>query len=263
MLKNVGITYPSNSDIKIQYKIDNNLGKNYEIIKKKPKYLNTNLELCIKAGLLGVLRGSFGLLLEHPLDSIKTQWQANIFITKSSEMVRFIYIEKGLLGFYRGFVPNLIRTTSKNLYRWPLIIFLPNFFEKTNLIFFESLKNLEGLCKIQTGLMIANIEILLICPLDRLKTYFMTHSVINNKSYSFLKHFYITNRGNIINQLYQGLEPTFYRSNISWISFLYLEYKTKYFLRKIKNSDDLKFADLILLSILVGSGNLLLSKSFF
>jgi len=219
-----------------------------------------NIGFYMKTALIGVTRGAIGLIWEHPLDSIKTQWQTNVHVVKSTEMINFIYKEKGILGFYRGFLPNLVRQSSKNVYRWPMMLYLPKFFKKFNQNFFKkSILNSDSFCKIQTGFSIANLETLFICPLERLKVFFMTHGSKENKNYSFLKQFYIMNKGNMLNQLFKGLEPSILRSNISWISFLYLDHETRSFLKKRRNVEELDMYDLIFASILVGIGNVTLS----
>lgn len=223
-------------------------------------YMIGNASFYMKTALIGVTRGAIGLIWEHPLDSIKTQWQTNVHVVKSTEMINFIYKEKGILGFYRGFVPNLIRQSSKNVYRWPMMLYLPQFFKKFNMNLFKNSKlNSDSFCKIQTGFTIANLETLFICPLERLKVFFMTHGSKENKHYSFLKHFYILNKGNMVNQLFKGLEPSLLRSNISWISFLYLDHETRSFLKRRRNVEELDMYDLIFASIIVGIGNLTLS----
>lgn len=229
---------------------------------KQKKNIQSTLEFYIKVSLLGILRGAIGLIWEHPLDSIKTQWQTNVHIRKSSEIINYIYKEKGIIGFYRGFFPNLIRQTSKNLYRWPLMLFFPKFFKKINDIFFNSY-NSDGFCKIQTGLAIANIETFLISPLERLKIYFMTHKNIKDNKHSFLVHFYVSNKGKLIKQLFKGLEASLYRSNISWVTFLYFDYKGKRFIKSYSQKDELAFVDLLFVSIFVGIGNLFFSNKFF
>lgn len=220
-----------------------------------------NLGFYMKTALIGISRGAIGLIWEHPLDSIKTQWQTNFHVVKSTEMINYIYKEKGIIGFYRGFIPNLIRQSSKNAYRWPLMLYLPQFFKKFNDNLFKNKRfNSDSFCKIQTGFTIANLETLFICPLERLKVFFMTHAAKENKHYSFLKHFYILNKGNMVNQLFKGLEPSLLRSNISWISFLYLDHETRTFLKRTRNIEELDMWDLIFASIIVGIGNLTLSN---
>jgi len=218
-----------------------------------------NLGFYMKTALIGVARGAIGLLWEHPLDSIKTQWQTNVHVAKSTDIINHIYKEKGIIGFYRGFIPNLVKVSSKNIYRWPLMLYLPQYFKKFNENLFKNKRfNSDSICKIQTGFTIANFETMFICPMERLKVFFMTHASKENKHYSFLKQFYILNKGNMMNQLFKGLEPSLLRSNISWISFLYLDHETRSYLKRTRKVDQLDVWDLIFASIIVGIGNLTL-----
>lgn len=189
------------------------------------------------------------LALEHPLESIKTQWQNKVELKSMNMILGRIYYEKGIIGFYRGYIPNLIRVSIKQLYRWPLMIYFPRLFKKY-------LGDNPSLNKILTGLAIANIEILIICPLDRLKVFFMTSREANSKLFQY---FLEKNKNNLIGELFAGLGPSYWRSNISWVSFLYLDYECKYIARKFRKSDDLKFIDLLLVSMVVCAGNLLSS----
>jgi hypothetical protein len=166
-------------------------------------------------------------------------------------IIRKIYEEKGLIGFYRGYIPNLVRVSIKQIYRWPMMIFFPRFFKKhfgENAVF----------NKILTGLVIANIEIFIICPLDRLKVFFMTSQKANN----VFKYFISVNRNKLLTELFAGLGPTYWRSNISWVSFLYLDQRCKDFARYYRKDDNLGFIDLIIVSMVVCFGNLLTSKTF-
>ena len=156
--------------------------------------------------------------------------------------------EKGLVGFYRGYIPNLIRVSIKQIYRWPMMIFFPRFFKK----YFGDNASLN---KILTGITIANIEILIICPLDRLKVFFMT----SQKSKNLFMYFFSVNSDRIVKELFAGLGPSYWRSNISWVSFLYLDQRCKDIARHIKKDENLGFMDLIGVSMFVCFGNLLSS----
>jgi hypothetical protein len=212
------------------------------------------------AGIIGSIRGGMGLILEHPLESIKTQWQDRYTIKSSKEIVNVIYYEKGLMGFYRGFVPNLLRVSSKQLYRWPLMLFFPRFFDKN---IPEMIKQkIDGVSKICCGLSIANIEIFLITPLDRLKIYFMTNSTNRSAKHMFV-YFYKAHKNNLLRELFRGLEPSFWRQNVSWVSFLYLDFKIKKLFKEKQNKKVLGYLDLFLISVLVGIGNLACGNFIF
>lgn len=216
-----------------------------------------------KATFTGIIMSGFGLIIEHPLDSIKVQWQAEIKYKNSKSIIRDIYNEKGILGFYRGFIPNLLRRSCKNIYRWPLMLYMPKFFNKLNSKIFSknnSSYNSEGLNKIQTGLFLANFETLFISPIERLKVYFMTHKKRNSKFYSLFYVFYKENKGFMSKELFRGLEASLYRSNFSWVTFLYLEYEVKKILLNFRGKNEPSFYDLLFVSLIVMIGNLGSSK---
>ena len=41
------------------------------------------------------------------------------------EAVQMIYKENGVAGFYKGYIPNTFRVMYKQLYRMPLMIYIP------------------------------------------------------------------------------------------------------------------------------------------
>ena len=88
-------------------------------------------------------------------------------------LTRHIYQTRGVFdGFYSGSLPNFTRMLLKNLYRYPLMISLPKFFEEhVSLVGIENRK----VSKLLTGFTIAIIESLLICPVERAKVFFMTY----------------------------------------------------------------------------------------
>lgn len=240
--------------------VDSLVLNNVKIGKLKEKF-----EFYFKVSTIGAFRGAICLFLEHPLDCIKTQWQDNIKLKSTKDVVKFIYLQKGISGFYYGFTPSLIRASSKNIYRWPMMLFFPRLYDKY--ISFEIKNIFPGIVKILTGISIANIEVLILCPLDRIKIYLMTSSQVGS-DFNKIKHFYDINKHRLLNELFRGVEPTFWRSNVSWISFLYLDYKFKSIFRnfdryKKNNNTHLSFADLLIISFLVGIGNNLLSKIAF
>ena len=130
-------------------------------------------QLLISAA-IGVSRTIGGLPLEHPLDTIRTRWQANPTHSRNAlEVTREIYKSKGFLGFYSGAIPNTTRRAVKQTYRWPMMLFFPNFY-RNHVLSDRIQQNYPRLPKILTGLSIANFEILVINPLERLKVWLMT-----------------------------------------------------------------------------------------
>ena len=84
-------------------------------------------------------------------------------------MVRDICARKGIKGFYAGSLPNFTRMFLKNIYRYPLMISLPHFFEQ-RLVGAENRKT----SKLLAGFSIALIESFITCPIERAKVFFMT-----------------------------------------------------------------------------------------
>jgi hypothetical protein len=121
---------------------------------------------------VGIARGIVGFPIEQPLESIKTQWQAKPALKHEMAVVRDIHARKGIKGFYAGSLPNFTRMFLKNVYRYPLMISLPHFYEQ-RVVGPENRK----LSKLMAGFSIALIESLITCPIERAKVYFMTEDV--------------------------------------------------------------------------------------
>jgi ABC-type long-subunit fatty acid transport system fused permease/ATPase subunit len=85
-----------------------------------------------------------------------------------------IYRENGIRGFYKGYIPNTLRVMYKQLYRMPLMIYIPELGSgKLNLFKDKNLNNTFG--KVIAGLSLGVIDVLLVNPLERLKVWFMTN----------------------------------------------------------------------------------------
>ena len=208
-------------------------------------------QLLISAA-IGVSRTIGGLPLEHPLDTIRTRWQANPTYSRNAlEVVREIYKSKGLLGFYSGAIPNTTRRAVKQTYRWPMMLFFPSFY-RDRLLPSPIQQRYPRLPKILTGLSIANFEILVINPLERLKVWLMT----SPERISLLEFFrQRLNTGDVVRELYRGTSAVFYRQNVSWVTFLYVDELTKTKFREYKQNQDLTHLDLFAAGMIVGLVN--------
>lgn len=96
--------------------------------------------------------------------------------------------------------------------------------------------------------------------MERIKVYFITTSTNDKASF---KYFYSTHKKGIIRELFKGLEPTFWKTNISWFTFLYLDFKIKTYWKRKKEREVLTNKELMLISIPVGVGNTLASNLLF
>jgi len=59
--------------------------------------------------LLGMISGSLGPLVNHPLDVLKTRIQCSETRVSSLQVLSEVYRNHGLLGFYKGLGPRLLR----------------------------------------------------------------------------------------------------------------------------------------------------------
>jgi hypothetical protein len=201
---------------------------------------------------IGASRTIGGLPLEHPLDTIRTRWQANPARSGNAlEVAREIYKSKGFLGFYSGAIPNTTRRAVKQTYRWPMMLFFPNFY-RNHVLSDRIQQRYPRLPKILTGLSIANFEILVINPLERLKVWLMT----SPNRISLLEFFrQRVNYRDITRELYRGTSAVFYRQNVSWVTFLYADELTKTKFREYKQTQDLTHIDLFVAGMIVGLVN--------
>lgn len=99
----------------------------HDELKSKSERGSSN-SLYLKTAGIGLARVTIGFPIEHPLDSIKTQWQAKPHLKNEIAIVQLIYKEKGVKGFYAGALPNYVRCLIKNCYKYPLMIGLPKKF---------------------------------------------------------------------------------------------------------------------------------------
>ncbi|CAF4382879.1 unnamed protein product [Rotaria sp. Silwood2] len=215
------------------------------------KQWDRSSQLLISA-LVGASRTLGGLPFEHPLDTIRTRWQANPTYSHNALLVaRELYKSKGFLGFYSGAIPNTTRRAIKQTYRWPMMLFFPSFYR--NYVLPDRIQQqYPRLPKILTGMSIANFEILVINPLERLKVWLMTSPT----RISVLEFFRRCADGrDIARELYRGISAAFYRQNISWVTFLYTDELTKTKLREYRQSENLTHFDLFAAGMIVGLVN--------
>ena len=94
-------------------------------------------------------------------------------------MIKLIYSNKGLRGFYSGAIPNLTRLLARNVYKYPLLIGLPDFY-KHRLGSQVDAKTLKFI----TGLSVALSEAIILCPVERTKVFFMTTKIKTQSPFS-------------------------------------------------------------------------------
>ena len=171
-------------------------------------------------------------------------------------------------GIYAGFFVNSFRQSFKHLYRTPINVFVPQFFADS---YPKSLQiTFPTINKVSAGAFLALTELIIICPLERIKTVKMTSPSKPKKKVShrfFLNAHQKHNkpkRNISLSYLYNGGKAFLYRQMASWITFMYLDTKLKMIIRKQKNYSPLekiKFMDLIMVSIGTSIGNIMFGNT--
>ncbi|CAD8098239.1 unnamed protein product [Paramecium primaurelia] len=200
------------------------------------------LKAVIETQLIGAFRVAVTLPLEHVLDRIKTYKQSRQGITYLQSF-KEIKGARGYIGLYDGFYPNFLRSMFKQYYRWPMMIFIPQFLK--NYIHDYSLN------KILTGISIGIFESCIITPFERLKILKMTNMAVG---FGYLK--YIT-----FDQIYVGFRILTTRQIVSWTNYLYWDHKIRYAL-KTDASSRLSFWNVIVASTLTSLLNIMAVHPF-
>ena len=153
-----------------------------------------------------------GFPFEHPIDCLKVQWQAKPYFKNEFEMAKHVYCKKGIIkGFYSGSLPNISRLILRNCYKYPLLVGLPEFYQRRVP---NSLNN-TSLLKLYTGISLAMIESIITCPIDRIKIYMMTskyryqNDQVTRRNVRF--HELLSDSPSKFNELFRGFGPLFAR----------------------------------------------------
>lgn len=249
---------------KIQEGVKEGINSHSQIIKPPqdqryvilPNFYSSEFAKYLDASLVGASRGIAGLIIEHPFDCVKTLRQAQIGQNSYSALIKQVYTQEGMRGFYAGISPNSCRVAIKQAYRWPMMLFFPWLYGTllpSNLIKAAPFAN-----KALTGVTIASLEAFIICPLERLKIWLMTAY----KNQKRLRNFFIENKSKMLPELFRGIKASYTRQIITWVSFLVADEKCKDFARQFSGQQQLSFGLLLIVSIVVGLINTLLIMPF-
>eukprot|EP00826_Nyctotherus_ovalis_P048829 TRINITY_DN5797_c0_g1_i22.p1 TRINITY_DN5797_c0_g1~~TRINITY_DN5797_c0_g1_i22.p1 ORF type:complete len:307 (+),score=52.29 TRINITY_DN5797_c0_g1_i22:158-1078(+) len=185
--------------------------------------------------LLSTVRTSVGFPMEQPLEISKTIWQAEPCHRNEFALVKSIYSRFGFAGFYRGALANYTRIAIKSLYRYPLLMLCQGIFDRIFPGMERSAKSL-ALVKGLTAFSVANIESVIVCPLERIKVFFMTRTVFKGGYFQYLK----ANSHFLTRELFRGLWIHMLRQNVSWFVWLETDAWTKMHIRRKYNIDPYK-----------------------
>lgn len=113
------------------------------------------------SSLWGVARGLFVHTLIHPLEVIKIRQQCYPVSEKSVQIAQKVFQEEGVRAFYKGLPPQLLKTSIKQFWSWPMIMELPQVFHQYDLGAMQQ--------QALTGFSIATVDATLMTPLERAK----------------------------------------------------------------------------------------------
>ncbi|CAG9331768.1 unnamed protein product [Blepharisma stoltei] len=187
------------------------------------------------ASLIGISRTIAALPFEHPFEYIKTQVQANPHVDPYKFVINDIK-SNGILKLYTGLIPNAIRNSFKQAYRFPMMVHFPR-------IFRTFIRN-ENAVQTLTGLSIAAIEGYIICPLERLKTWIMTSPKATIRQFFREK--------NLKHEAFRGIQPLLFKQTISWVTFLGCTSFFKEITKKYTHKEELLYSELLIIGAIVG-----------
>jgi hypothetical protein len=178
---------------------------------------SSTLSKIAESSYLGARQIFLVFTLGHPLDLAKTRSQSNPYKAFSFTVLKQIRQHEGIRGWYKGGSMNFSRMLLKETYRSPLRGFIKQ-------LFGSNLPSNQDLTNVLTGLTMAMSDTFILCPLERIKVWMMTTERGQSSS---LKQYFMpkdTTLGSFrLRDLFCGLEVSFFRSAISWVSFLVIE----------------------------------------
>ena len=175
-----------------------------------------------------------GFPLEQPFEAAKTIWQAEPHLKNEAQLTKSIVGRYGLAGFYKGSAANFIRVVAKSFYRYPLVLMFQGVFDKM----FPGMEHNSKTLTLVKGLSatcVATVESIIVCPLERVKVFFMTRTEFNGGYTAFFRKNFTESFSVLRKELFRGLGIHVVRQNISWIVWLETDALAKMYIRKKYN----------------------------
>ncbi len=148
--------------------------------------------------LWGVIRGVSVQSLIYPLEVIKIHRQCSQ--SKSAQIALTLFRQEGMGAFYKGLAPQLLKTSIKQIWCWPVIMQMPSILQTYQI---ENLKQ-----QVLTGLSIATIDAAISTPLERAKIL----SAFKGSSKFCLKNMYKDG--------WHGFGAHWSKLSVNWTTFL-------------------------------------------
>lgn len=168
----------------------------------------------------GLLRSSMSVA-EYPLECIKTRWQK--YPDKSLKwVVKETYTKLGFRGFYSGFIPASLKKVPMQVYRWPLLLQLPQYYENKRIQELPQKEDVDNkgnyVRKIKANtyaaITIATLETAIGGPIETCRLELTVNRDKTSTIKQYFKHF------NSIKRHYIGLPALFSKGVLGWSSFL-------------------------------------------
>jgi hypothetical protein len=109
----------------------------------------------------GIARGLSVHTLIYPLEVVKIRQQCHSSPEKSIQVARALFQKEGISAFYKGLPPQLLKTSIKQAWVWPMITGIPVFIKRYRIGDIPQ--------QALTGLAIATIDAAVTTPLERAK----------------------------------------------------------------------------------------------
>jgi hypothetical protein len=154
----------------------------------------------LRSSLWGVARGVAVHTVIYPLDALKIRAQSSLSSESSFRIASLMWKEGGIKIFYQGLSAQLLKTTIKQIWVWPMILEFPSLLEKMTCSEMEK--------QMITGTSIAAIDALISTPLERAKI----QSALGGKRVFSLKNSYQNG--------WRGFSTHFTKLLVNWVTFL-------------------------------------------
>ncbi len=123
--------------------------------------ISTTKEDLIQSSIAGIARGLCVHTLIFPLDVIKIRQQCDSSSRKSFEIARTLFEKEGVGAFYKGLSPQLVKTSIKQAWVWPILTGIPPYLKQ------YKIKETPSL--LLTGFLISMIDAAITTPLEKSK----------------------------------------------------------------------------------------------
>ncbi len=154
----------------------------------------------VVSSFLGIARGVFVHSVIYPVEVVKVRYQCSPGDPKISEIALRIFQQEGIGAFYKGLAPQLLKTSFKQVWCWPMITGMPSVF-KDNRVGDLGQQAL-------TGLSIATFDAATSIHLDRAK---IVSAFTGTSKFCFK---------NAYKEGWKGFSTHWSKLSVNWVTFL-------------------------------------------